>query len=541
MKFHRTLIAAPFALLVLVAVLLVSCVDRGDPFEGLKVLDRALSTEPETLDPQRARSTQAADVLRDIGEGLLGYDPVGKLVPAGATDWTISDDGLVYTFSLREEARWSTGEPVTADDYVLGLQRLVDPATAAFYGGQVGMIVNANAIIEGELPATELGVIAVDPLTLRIELTQPTPYLLSLLTHPSTFPVNRSTIAEHGEDFARPGIMPSNGAYVLDERDTSSLVQLRRNPLYWNNANTDIDIVRHHVITQEMSELNRFRAGELHMTSNVPPESFQQVKEEYGDELHVSPYLGVYYYGFNLEKPPFKDNLPLRQALSMAVDREVLTEKITGRGEQPAYSWVPPGVDNYEPRTFSYANLTQSERNAIAKSLYSQAGYSEENPLKITLHYNTSDTQQRIALAVQSMWNDVLGVETTLINEEFQVLLTNMREREVTQVFRSSWIGDFNDAVTFLGVLETDAPSNMPGYANAEYMDLMQRAAQQTDLDARRLYLEEAERTMLRDHPVIPLYFYVSKLLVSDEVLGFGDNVLNYHYSQHLSLADDGE
>ena len=221
----------------------------------------------------------------------------------------------------------------------------------------------------------------------------------------------------------------------------------------------------------------------------------------------------------------------------MAIDRDVLVDRITGRGEAPAYSWVPPGVDNYDPRRLAYADQTQAERNIHARMLLLEMGYSESNPLQIELRYNTSDTQERIALAVHAMWRDVLGVETTLVNEEFQVLLANMREAEVTQVFRSSWIGDYNDAHTFLSIMQSDNASNMPRYQSEGFDSLMQRAAEQVDAGRRRLYLEEAERVLLADHPVIPLYFYVSKHLVSNEVLGWGDNVLDYHYSQHLSLA----
>ncbi|MDJ0760000.1 MAG: peptide ABC transporter substrate-binding protein [Woeseiaceae bacterium] len=535
--FRRPLVL--FSLLVVVALAFFFFPregDRPDPFDGLVVLDRALSSEPESLDPQLARTTQAADVLRDLGEGLAGYSPTGELVPAGAISWTSAEDALSYRFELRREARWSNGDPVTASDYVLGLQRLVDPATAAFYAGQLGSVLNAEPILRGEMAPQSLGVEAIDDYTLEIRLERPTPYLVALLTHPSTFPVNASGLNERGEMNVNAGELISNGAYVLEERTTNTLVQLRRNEQYWNNQNTAIDVVRHHVITEEMAELNRFRAGELHITSNVPPESFAQVKEEYGDQLHVYPYLGVYYYGFNLTKPPFKDNLPLRQALSMALDRETLVEKIIGRGEVPAYSFVPPGIDNYEPPQFSYANLTQAERNSIARSLYAQAGYGDDNPLRFELRYNTSDTHQRIALAAQSMWKDVLGAEVTLVNEEVRVMLQNIRDAEITQLFKSSWIGDFNDAQNFLGVVEPGAPSNMPGYENEEYLELLRNAASNMDLERRRLFLEEAERVMLADHPVIPVYFFVSKHLVSNDVVGWGDNLLDYHYSQHLSL-----
>jgi oligopeptide transport system substrate-binding protein len=523
------------------AALLSACSDRGSdraaPQPDTPVLNRALSTEPESLDPQKSRSVQAADVLRDIGEGLVSYDAAGKMVPATAESWDISADGLTYTFRIRPEARWSNGEPVTSADFVFGLRRLVDPATAAFYAAELGTVGNAADIVAGKLPPEELGVTATDERTLVISLVRPTPYLLSLLTHPSTFPVHRGSVEQHGDAFARAGKLISNGAYLLVDWEPGAIIELRRNAHYWNDAETSIDIVRHHVVTQEMAEFNRYRAGELHVTSTVPPENFEQIRAEYPDELHVAPTLGVYYYGFNMAQPPFADSPELRQALSMAIDREVLVEVITGRGEAPAYSWVPPGIDNYEPVQLPYADLSQQERNAIAQGLYRKAGYSRDNPLRFELRYNTSDTQQRIALAVQAMWRKVLGAEAQTVNVEFQVLLDQMREREVTQVFRSSWFGDYNDANTFLAIMQGDSAANMPGYSNPEYDALLQSAGEQLDLDRRRLYLEEAERVLLADHAVIPLYFYVSKHLVKPEVEGWQDNILNYHYSQHLSLG----
>ena len=533
----KTMHLAILAAAVICGVVVFSCSGTQDQGSSASVLHRGLTSDPESVDPQKARSVQAGEVLRDIGEGLLSYSATGELVAGTAAEWSISDDGLTYTFHIRESARWSNGDPVTAQHFVFSLRRLVDPATAAFYAQMLDSIVAAQEIIAGDASPADLGVEAVDDRTLVITLVRPTPYLLSLLTYPSTFPVHPGSIAEHGDDFTRAGNLLSNGAYKLDAREPGSVLQLSRNEHYWNNAATAIDEVRHHVVVQEMTELNRYRAGEIQITGSVPPDSFKQVREEYPDELRVAPYLGVYYYGFNLTKPPFKDNPQLREALSMAVDRDVLVASITGRGEAPAYSWVPPGVDNYAPRRFDYAEQSQDERNAHARRLLHEAGYGADNPLQIELRYNTSDTQQRIALAVQSMWREALGVETTLINEEFQVLLANMQEREVTQVFRSSWIGDYNDAHTFLSIMEGGNPSNLPGYQSDEYDSLMQRAAEQVDPDRRRLYLEEAERVLLADHPVIPLYFYVSKHLVSRNVTGWGDNVLDYHYSQHLTLA----
>ena len=527
-----------FRLIALSVLLsLAACSGVEEPQAPANTLERGLPIDPETLDQHKARSTQAAEVLRDLGEGLTGYSATGELVPAGAESWEISGDGLTYTFHLREEARWSNGEPVTAQDFIAGMRRLVNPATAGVYAEMLIDLENAGGIVSGDIPVSMLGVDAPDDYTLVLRLVQPTPYLLGLLSHPSTFPVNRGALEEHGDLFARPGRLVSNGAYQLDAWVPGSIVSLRRNEHYWNNAGTAIDAVNYHVVVQDRSELNRYRAGELHITSTVPADSFTQVRDEYGSQLRVAPYLAVYYFGFNLNKEPFRDNLALREALSMAIDREELTGNVLGRGETAAYSWVPPGVNNYASAQMGFVALDKEERERLDRARYKEAGYGEDRPLRVEILYNTVDQHRKIAVAVLAMWREVLGVEATLVNEEFQVLLANIREAEITQVFRISWTGDYNDANTFLSVLQDGSPANMPRYASERYDDLLARAASHVDPARRRLYLEEAERVMLSDHPVIPLYFYVSKHLVSPEVLGWGDNVLDYHYSQHLSLS----
>ena len=539
MKALRVLLLVAAAAIGIVVLLMFADRERYDSAPDVPTLHRAISSEPESLDLHRMRSTQAGEVMRDIGEGLVTYSATGELVPGTAESWDVSDDGLIYTFTIRDNARWSNGDAVTAEHFVIAWRRLVNPSTAAFNALHAEAIVNAAEITAGERPSADLGAVAADSQTLVVTLSRPTAYFLNLLTYPSMFPVHTASLQEHGDAFARPGTMLSNGAYQLDAWETGSVVRLSRNEHYWNNAATSIDAVNHHIITQGMTELNRYRAGEIDITSVVPPGSFAQVRDDMPEQLRSAPFIGVYYYGYNLTKPPFKDNPQLRQALSMAIDRETLVDKVIGRGELPAYSWVPPGVSNYEARRFGYAEMTQEERNAQARRLYRDAGFSEESPLQVEIRYNTSDLQQRTALAIQAMWRDALGVEATLVNETFPVLLENMREAEVTQVFRSSWIGDYPDAHTFLGILQSDNPSNMPRYASEEFDSLMDRAAEQLDPDLRRAYLEEAERELLADHPVIPIYFYVSNHLVSPRVQGWGDNLLDYHYSQHLSFATD--
>ncbi len=524
--------------LVLVAafVAIAGCGGNDDKPEPVSTLQRGLPTDAETLDPQIARSTQAADVQRDIGEGLFTYALGAEPTPASVERWDMSEDGLTYTFHLREDLRWSNGDAVTADHFVAGMRRLVDPSTAAFYAEMLIDVENAEGIVSGDIPVSMLGVEAVGDRTLVVRLVRPTPYLIGILAHPSTFPVHTPSLAEHGDQYARPGKLPSNGAYVLDAWVPGSLIALKRNEHYWNNDATAIDAVNYHVLVQDTTELNRYRAGELHITSTVPSDSFAQVRGQYGDQLKVAPFLAVYYLGYNLTKPPFKDNPALRQALSMAIDREDLTEKVTARGETPAYSWVPPGIAGYEPVRMGFAALGKEEREQLARRLYKEAGYGEDNPLEVELRYNTGDTHRRIVVAVQSMWREVLGFEAKLQNEEFQVLLTNMKEAEVTQIFRTSWVGDYIDPNTFLAVLRSNNPQNMPRYRSDDFDDFMARAGAQTDPRQRMFLLEEAERVMLGDYPVIPLYFYVTRHLVHPDIEGWGDNPLDYHYSQQLSF-----
>ena len=325
-------------------VLLSGCGVGGGEDEFANVLNRSLGPEPESLDAHAAISTQAATVLRNLGEGLTGYAVSGEQVRAAAERWEVSDDGLEYRFWLRPEARWSNGESLVAEHFVYSFRRLVDPETAAPYAQHLIDIENAEAIVKTGGSVDSLGVIAESELELTIRLRRPVPYFLKLLAHNSTYPVFPPSVEEHGTAFARAGNLVSNGAYKLDARTMGAVISLSRNEYYWNNAQTAIDRVRHFVTPDETAEVNRFRAGELDITETVSAQMFAMLREEMPDSLRVAPYLQVYYYGLNLTKPPFKDNRKLRQALSMAIDREIIVDKVVGRGEQAAYGWIPPGV-----------------------------------------------------------------------------------------------------------------------------------------------------------------------------------------------------
>jgi len=515
-------------------LLLAACSNGRDAQEESEsVLNRGLSVEPESLDPHRHFSNSAAKVLRDIGEGLLTYSASGTLTGGVASSWNISDDGIDYIFEIRQDAKWSNGDPLTSGDFVFALRRLVSPDTASPYAEILKPIRNAEQILRGEIPPNKLAVFAIDQKTLRIELSTPTPYFVQLLTHPSAFPLHANSVRILGDKFSRPGSFISNGAYELKERNVGSSIELTRNRNYWRDSATGFDRVTYHVV-QESAEIDRFRAGELDITANVDGSMFKAMLQERPDELKVAPYLGTYYYGFNLNNEPFSENLDLRRALSMAVDREGLVEVVTGRGEEPAYGWVPHGIDGYKSQSFDYLSLTKKERENEARRIYKKAGYDSDNPVRFELRYNTSVVQTRIALAVQSMWREVLGAEVTLVNEEFRVLLSNIQSMEMTEMFRLSWTGDYNDPYAFLQLFETGNPSNLTGFANSNVDELLEAAASEADEVVRMSLLADAEAAALVEHPVIPLYFYVSKHLVRESVEGWQDNVLDFHYSQHL-------
>jgi oligopeptide transport system substrate-binding protein len=512
----------------------------GTDTERANSLHRGNEAEPESLDPHAVRSVAALNISRDLGEGLVSLDADGELIPGAAHTWSVSEDGLRYRFRLRPDGRWSNGDPVTAEDFVAGFRRLLDPATGAFYGDLLSDIAGASDVLRGRLSPEELSVRARGADELEIELAQATGHFLKLLSLPAAFPIHRPSLARHGDRFARAEQFISNGAYRLAEWRVGSHIRLKRNEFYWDAANTAISQVWYYPTVDQVSELNRYRAGELDITANVPTQAFARLREQRRNELKVAPYLNTYYYGFNLTRPPFKDNKALRRALSMVIDRELLVREVTRRGEQAALGFLPPGLAGYQPQRVDFSDWPWQQRVAEARRLYAQAGYSAAEPLVTQIRFNTDRGHRQIAVAIQSMWREALGVETELLNEELKVHLSRLRQRRETGVFRASWVGDYADPQTFAALLATDNPANLTGYANPDYDGLLARAAATLDPAQRLSLLQEAEKIMLDDVPLIPLYFYVSKHLVKPRVRGWRDNALDIHLTRHLAIAGGG-
>ena len=515
---------------------LIACsapTDNGPPADvtaAREVLRRGNGGEPQSLDPALADDIHAFNVLADLYEGLVVEAADGSLRPGVAERWDVSPSGLEYDFFLREGAAWSNGEPVTAADFVYAFQRVVRPGSTAAYSFLLEPLRNHRAVLRGELPPEELGIRAVDSRHLKIELSAPTPYFPAILAMPITYPVHSD--ASDPAAFHDPEHFVGNGPFVLAEWRLGEMIRLKKNPQFRDAASVEIEAVDYLPITNPMTELNMYRAGELDITQTVPPAVFEQLRTEVGGELRVAPSLGLYYLAFDLSEPPF-DSKPLRQALTMGIDRQVLVS-IIGRGERAAFGIVPPGVANHRGSTLPWQDLPDDERIARARDFYRQAGFGDSSPLRIRFTYDVGDIHETVALAVASMWRESLGVDVVLEKKEWGLFLATRADRPSWDVMRFSWAGDYNDATTFLDIFRSDSPQNLPGYRRSEFDQLLANAADASDLQLRAGELQRAEETLLGDYAVAPLYFFVSKHLVSPGIEGFRDNPLDRHPTRYL-------
>jgi oligopeptide transport system substrate-binding protein len=509
---------------------------RPDPsvLAAEQVVRRGNGEEPETLDPHLAQGVPASHILRDLFEGLTMESADGDIIPGAALRWNISRDARTYTFYLRRDLVWSNGDTLIADDFVYSLRRALNPKTASSAARTLLPVQNAREVLAGDLPIEDLGIALLDEFTLQITLTGPTPYFLGLLASPVAYPVNRKNIEAFGNQFSRAGNLVSNGAYLLTKWTPRVSIELLKNPRFREADETYIERVIYVPVEDQATEVKQFRAGELDWTNEVPNNQFRWLLQHYPDELVVSPWMGSYFFGFNLTQEPFIDNPSLRMALILSIDREIITEKVTQFGEKPSFALVPPGIDGYVPFSPEYADWSQEERGHEARRLYEQAGYSEEQPLRIEIRYNTSDNHKKIALAIASMWKQTLGVNATLVNEEFRVFLQNREQKVITQVFRSGWISDYNDPYSFLELFRTGHGRNDYGYSNPTFDALLDEAGLERVRARRERLMFEAERVLMSDHVIIPVYTYVTKRLVDPHLRGWHNNVMDHHPTRNM-------
>ncbi len=502
------------------------------------VLHRGNDTDPATLDHHRTQTVSESRVLKDLYEGLVTQDAHGEAVPGAAESWTISDDGLVYTFTLREDAKWSNGDPVTAEDFSFAFHRIMDPATAAGYASVLYPIKNAEAVNGGSLPLEELGVKVVDDRTLEITLESPTPYFLELLTHQTGLPLHKASVEANGDRFTQPGTMVTNGAYRLVSFQPNDKIVMERNEHFYDNDNVAIDRVEWIPFEDRAACMRRFEAGEVEICSDVPGEQMSYVKENLADSLRIAPYLGTYYLPVKgTEGSPLKD-ARVREAISLVIDRDFIANEVWQGTMLPGYSLVPPGIVNYvdNPPMLPYADEDILDREDRARELLAEAGVTEGS-LSVELRYNTSENNKNTMAAVADALSNI-GINAELSEVEGASYFNYMREDGPFDIARAGWIGDYNDPQNFLFLLTSGVPFNYPRWSSEEYDALLAKAAVTLDLAERGELLAEAERIMLAEQPSIPILYYSSRALVSPKVQGYEDNLMDAHGTRWLSLAE---
>ncbi|MCE1237302.1 MAG: peptide ABC transporter substrate-binding protein [Hyphomicrobiales bacterium] len=501
------------------------------------VLHRGNSGDPETLDPQKTSSVYEGNILRDLFEGLVIHSAAAKILPGVADSWTSSADGLTWTFKLKSNAKWSNGEPVTADDFVYSYRRMMDAATGSQYANMLFVIKNAEALNKGTGKPEDLGVEAVDAHTLKFTLSGPTPYFIELLAHQSSFPVYRGAIEKYGKDWIKPENFVSNGPFKLTENVPHDHITIIRNPAHYDAAKVKLDKVVYLPTEDRSAALRRFQAGELDMNDEVPTDQIKFIRQNMKDEFRPAPYLGTYYFVFNTKKPPF-DDVRVRRALSLMVDREFLAEEIWGGTMLPGYSMVPEGTGSYgTPVWWSAKDKSPADREDEAMRLMKEAGFGPGGKtLKLEIRYNTSENHKKTSVALADMWKP-LNVEVSLVNTDVKTHYAFLREHQPFDVARAGWIADYNDAQNFLFLAETATKSlNYSQYSNPEYDALMARAATEGDAAKRSATLHEAETILMRDEPYLVLMTYMSKQMVSKRLKGWEPNTLDYHPSRYLWL-----
>jgi oligopeptide transport system substrate-binding protein len=518
--------------------LLASCGGRNrrPSSRAPDTLYRVNDDEMSSLDPQKVSTVLDTRVLRDMFEGLTDYAPDGKIIGGFSKSWSVDTSGLRWTFQLRDSVTFSDGKAITATEIVSSFQRLFMPETAAPNANLLFSIKNAEAITSGKLPFDKLGISAPNPRTVIIQLTQPFPALPELLAHACASIVPIHTIKRHGDGWTKIENIVVSGAYVPKKWELHSELNLVKNARYWAQANVKTARIVYYPISDDQTALRKFRAKEVDILTDFPTDKYPDLAKLLGPAVRTSPYRGTYYYVFNTRKKPFSD-VRVRQALSLGVDRDVLRTLILPLNMTAAYSVVPEITHGYGTTVMpSWMPATQAARVTKAKALLKEAGYGPENPLTVELRFNTDDDHRRTGLALAQMWKP-LGIKTTLFNSEAAVHFGALRAHNF-MLGRSGWIADYDGAENYLGMYRSNAgTSNYSGYTNTAFDTLYANALQQVDLTRRNAMLRIAETKMLESAPVLPLYFYVTKAIVSPRVQGWTDAPNGMHLSKYLSVT----
>jgi len=515
---------------------LVSGRVHSDKSNASRMLRRGLTGEPRTLDPQLADDEFSFPVLRDLYEGLTAEDRNGQIVPGVAESWTVDSTGTIYTFLIRPNAKWSNGDRAIAMEFVEGLRRAVDPKTASGSSALLSVIKGAPDIIAGRKRVADLGVTAIGDSYVRIELEHPAPFVLHVLSQPIAAPSHEEANPVGALQTADKTKV-SNGAYTLVSRITGSFIELSRNQYYWDASRVLIERVRYVNAESEATEIREYVAGQLDMTFTIPAPDLDRITQKYRAEIQTAPILGTLYLALDVSEPPLRDDRELRQALSMAVDRQSIADHVT-LGVAPAYSFVAKGISGYNPPAYGWSTWPRERQLAYARGLFARTGFSEKKPLHLKLYFNSGESIQRIMIAIAGSWKQNLGVVTDLVSDEFRVFLAGRKDRSRWDVARLGWYADYEDPASFLEVFSKDNSQNDPGYESSEFNSLIDAARIEPNADKRILLLQKAEDVLLNDYPIIPVYFYSARRLVKPYLGGAEITPLNHTYSKHLYWKD---
>ncbi|CDM88355.1 ABC transporter substrate-binding protein [Xenorhabdus bovienii] len=490
-------------------------IPSGTQLADKQEITRNNFSEPVSLDPHKSDSSSEFDILRDFFERMVAIDKKDKIIPALAERWE-TNDNKTWVFHLRKGVKWSDGSPITAHDVVFSWRRMVTPDTISPYGSYLvqATVVNAYDVLSGKKKPEELGVKALDDATIEVTLGRPKADLLQMMAHPVMSPISEKIVKKYGNKWTQPEFFVSNGPFKLSEWIVNEKIVGVRNPYYWDDKHTVINKVTYLPLSDYKADLNRYMAGELDISNGGPSDFFPTLKKKFGDQFHISPIMSVYYYLFNTQKPPFND-VRVRQALTLALDRAIITDKVLGNGQKPAFDVVYPGSGGIYLKHPDYASWTQVQRVEKAKALLNEAGFNENNPLKFTLLYNTSDGHKKIAIAASSMWKKNLGVEVVLQNQESKSLYDTMSQGNF-EVVRYAWNADYNSPTSFLDIFTTGNTNNIPQYSNKEFDQWVLKA----DETNNKIYYQRALDILTQDSPAIPVYYYVRTKLVKPYVGG---------------------
>ena len=533
-------------ILSITLIFLIGCSENISPVDsGLEqqIYHHGNGSEPQGIDPHIVTGVPEHHILISLCEGLTipNPNPTGSdgYIPGTAESWTVSDDGKEYIFKLNKNAKWSNGDPVTADDFVWSWKRILTASLGSQYPDMLYYLVGAYEYHNGEIDNfDEVGVKALDSQTLKVNLKNPTPFFIGLLSHYSTWPVHKETVLKHGDiddrngEWTRPGNFVCNGPFQLKTWELNNRIVVEKNPHYYDASMVRLNEIHYYPVSNVMTEDRMFRAGQLHLTSSMPTQKCPIYIEEKNPNLKIDPYMGTYFYRINTENETLSD-VRVRKALAYSIDRQLLVDKVTQCGQIPAYSFTPPGSNGYQPSTeIPYDPV-------LAKQLLAEAGYSSDKPFpKLEILFNTNEGHRKVALAIQQMWQNELGIQVELVNQDWKVYLSREMVGDF-QISRAGWIGDYEDPNTFLDLMRPNRGNNKTGWENMDFDALVEEANTINDQEKRYELLNEAEKILIDNMPIIPLYTYVRVYQLSPDVKGFNPHILDHHHPKFIYLERD--